>query len=109
MSAASGLFLILPSIFLAVQQRQEKRTRDAFVNHQAVSPSTARPISEISIPSERALRALVSCKVVTRAETGCYYFDDVAWTAHLATRRRLGLWVLGAAALCLAVLIIRLR
>jgi hypothetical protein len=84
-------------------RRREREVRQAFHDARALDPLTAQPLSDMGLEESRALRRLERHKVVRESSPACFYFDEEVWQAVRSSRLRMGLMILAAIILVLAV------
>lgn len=70
---------------IAAQQRQAVR---AFRERGCTTPDTARPLEELSVRKNFAIKSLIRRGVLREVESDRYWLDDSAWEALSVQRRK---------------------
>ncbi|HEX3866504.1 MAG TPA: hypothetical protein VHV78_07105 [Gemmatimonadaceae bacterium] len=71
--------------------RKERDMVAHFRQHNALSPATAKTMTELGVHPEFVWTRLVRRAVIRESAPGLYYFDEPSWNARNATRRRAAL------------------
>ncbi|HEV2291170.1 MAG TPA: hypothetical protein VGR60_04975 [Gemmatimonadales bacterium] len=87
---------------VAVIVRKERELVDHLRSVGAVSPDTARTLSQLGADQGPAWRRLVEHAVIRSTPVGTWYLDEPSWMALRRMRRRLAL-VVAAAGLIVAL------
>ncbi len=81
---------------IAVMRRREREVRRAFHDAGALDPSASKPLPDMGLEENRAVRRLVDRKVVRESSPGCYYFDEEVWQSVRGARIKMALMLLAA-------------
>jgi hypothetical protein len=82
------------SVAAAAMMKKERELVSHFRQAHAVSPPTAKTLSELRIDEGLALRRLRSHAVIREAAPGAYYLDELSYEALQAARWRMLMVVL---------------
>ena len=81
---------------VAVMRRREREVRRAFHDAGALDPSASKPLLEMGLDENRAVKRLVERKVVRESSPGCFYFDEEVWQSVRSARLKMALMLLAA-------------
>lgn len=90
----------------AVIAAQQRKAVAAFRQHACTSPESARPLEELNVRRNFAIRALIRRGVFLEVDSNRYWLDEEAWESLCAQRRKLVLWLLVAMAITIAILLL---
>ncbi len=69
----------------------------------ALSPATAKSVTELGVETRLAWSILEGRAIIREAGEGLYYLDEPAWVAHQQRRRRIAITLLAIVLVLLAV------
>ena len=87
----------------AVIIRKEKDLIAHFRGAGALSPATAKSVTELGVDTRLAWSILEARAIIREAGEGLYYLDEPAWVAHQKRRRRIAMTMLVIVLAVLAV------
>ena len=92
-------------IHSAAAARQRQKVLEAFRNVEAIAPGGARPLAELGLTDDAALRRLKKSEIVRELPDGRFYLDEDRLREMNALGLRIGLTVLFVVFLILVVVL----
>jgi hypothetical protein len=86
----------------AIVIAQERELIAHFRRAGAMTPASAKSLSELGVDSGMAWTRLARRAIIREAGDGLYYLDEPAWVAHQQMRKRIAMTMIAVALVAIA-------